>query len=248
MNQSSYSIIIPCAGKSSRFNSLMPKPLTTINGEVSLNILLSIIIDSFDQIIIPISPGSDMFEMFEGLIDKRFIGKVQLVASTPGRGDGGAILDGMEFLKAKEDHFFVCWGDTYIINNYIFSDLLKFAQSDNFSSFAYIPLVYLNNPYVKYILDEKNCILDAQQSIDGHAFESGFADQSIFMLSKNIEQFLRQASLKAPSSATQSPEISLLRSFRFMVSKNLTLKPMIRESKDSLAFNTIEDLAPIKKL
>ena len=226
----------------------MPKPLTTINGEVSLNILLSIIIDSFDQIIIPISPGSDMFEMFEGLIDKRFIGKVQLVASTPGRGDGGAILDGMEFLKAKEDHFFVCWGDTYIINKYIFSDLLKFAQSDNFSSFAYIPLVYLNNPYVKYILDEKNCILDAQQSIDGHAFESGFADQSIFMLSKNIEQFLRQASLKTPSSATQSPEISLLRSFRFMVSKNLTLKPMIRESKDSLAFNTIEDLAPIKKL
>lgn len=248
MNQSAHSIIIPCAGKSSRFNSMIPKPLVKINGEVSLNILLSVVVTLFDQIIIPIPPGSDMLKLFESSIDNMYLEKVKLVESKPGIGDGGAILDGMKHLQTQEDHFFVCWGDTYIVNKSIFIDLEQFAQSDDHNSFAYIPLVYLNNPYVRYILDENNFILDTQQSIDGYSLKSGYADQSIFMLSKNIDKFLKTSSSTVTSSTLDSSEISLLRSFKFMASKKLKLKSMLRKSKDSLAFNTKKDLAVIEKL
>jgi hypothetical protein len=219
-----------------------------INGKISLNVLLSALDSSFDQIIIPIPPGADMLNRFETALDNKYLEKVQLVASVPGQGDGGAILDGMEYLQTKEKHFFVCWGDTFIINKTIFSDLLKFALSDSLMSYAYIPLVYLDNPYVSYTLDNEKFILDAQQSIDGHTFQAGFADQSIFMLSKDIKKFLQTSSLNITSSVKGASEISLLRSFKTLVSKNLKLKPMIRESKDSLAFNTKEDLATIIKL
>lgn len=248
MNQLTYSIIIPCAGKSSRFNSQIPKPLTTINGKVSLNILLSNLDSFFKKIIIPIPPGSEMLELFESRIESRFLPKISFVASSPGRGDGGAIIDGMKILQTQEEHFFVCWGDTYIVNKSIFFDLLKYALSDNLRSFAYIPLIFLKDPYVSYMLDKNKYIVEAQQSIDGYKFESGFADQSIFMLSKNIAQFLKISALKYTSPAGQISEISLLKSFKTMAEKNFKLKPMIRAKKDSFSFNTKEDLVFIKSL
>lgn len=240
-------IIIPCAGNSSRFSANLPKSLTNFNGKAFLNNLLTVVDSIFQEIIIPIQPGEKNKELFLSKIDLKFHDKIKLVESTPGRGDGGAILDGFNFMIDQTKYFFVCWGDTYIFNANIFREIFSAAELDAFSSLAYVPLSHSKDPYVTYTLEE-NQIKDTLLSIDGHIEHEGYEDQSIFLLSPALIKILSSFDKKTNPHAEKISETSLLRFFKYAAAENHKLFGEVLGSKATMSFNTQEELVKILKL
>lgn len=239
------SIIIPCAGNSSRFNSNIPKPLAEFKGKAFINYLLSILSEIFKEIVIPIQPGAQNKKIFLSLIDAKFHEKINLVESEAGRGDAGAIIDGYNYISSQKTHFFVCWGDTYFVDPNIFKELIYDAALDDYSADAYVPLIQSKNPYVSYSLEGNN-IKDALLSIDGHFVQEGLEDQSIFLLSHKLMKTLNSFDQKQKSEARKK-EISLLRFFKYAAAMNHRLVGVTRNLKATLSFNTQEELSKILK-
>lgn len=65
-------IIIPCAGKSTRMKSSVPKQLLKINGRAAINYLLEEVNKYFETIIIPIPKDKSSKELFNKNIEDHF--------------------------------------------------------------------------------------------------------------------------------------------------------------------------------
>ena len=175
-------IIIPCAGKSSRMKSSVPKQLLKINGRAAINFLLEEVNKYFESIIIPIPKDKSSEELFSKNIEEHFLSKIHFVESESGAGDGQAVLDGLSSLEANGSLIFVCWGDTFIIDS-----ASAFEKHLNISEDAdiFVPLIFDKNPYVKYVLKENSeFVKDIHLSIDNRNeinWEEGLADQSILL-------------------------------------------------------------------
>ena len=234
-------IIIPCAGKSSRMKSSVPKQLLKINGRAAINYLLEEVDKYFETIIIPIPKDKSSKELFNKNIEDHFLSKIKFIESESGSGDGQAVLDGLSSFKANGSLIFVCWGDTFIIDS-----TSAFEKHLNISEGAdiFVPLIFDKNPYVKYVLKENSdFVKDIHLSIDNKIeinWDEGLADQSIFIVKDSIIQQLQEYK----NDLNGSP----LNFLRFMnsFSKSLKIKALKIPKRISKSYNIESEFLDIK--
>ncbi len=234
-------IIIPCAGKSSRMKSSVPKQLLKIKGRPAINYLLEEVNKYFEKIIIPIPNDKSSKELFIKNIEEQFLPKINLIKSQPGSGDGQAVLDGLSSLKANNSLIFICWGDTFIIDS-----SSAFEKHLNISDDAdiFVPLIFDKNPYVKYRLKKNSQFVeDIHLSIDENKeinWEEGLADQSIFIVKDSIIKQLQEYK----NDLNGSP-LNFLR-FMNLFSKSLKIKALKMPKRISKSYNIASEFLDVK--
>ena len=234
-------IIIPCAGKSSRMKSSVPKQLLKIKGRAAINYLLEEVDKYFETIIIPIPNDKSSKELFKKNIENHFLSKINFIESEAGSGDGQAVLDGLNSFKAKGNLIFVCWGDTFIIDS-----PLAFEKHLNISDDAdiFVPVIFDKKPYVKYMLKENSEFIEnIYLSIDENKeinWEEGLADQSIFIIKDSIIQQLQDYK----NDLNGSP-LNFLR-FMDLFSKSLKIKALKMPKRISKSYNIASEFLDIK--
>ena len=234
-------IIIPCAGKSSRMKSSVPKQLLKIKGRPAINYLLEEVDKYFEKIIIPIPNDKSSKELFIKNIEEQFLPKINFIKSQPGSGDGQAVLDGLSSLKANNSLIFICWGDTFIIDS-----SSAFEKHLNISDDAdiFVPLIFDKNPYVKYRLKKNSQFVeDIHLSIDENKeinWEEGLADQSIFIVKDSIIKQLQEYK----NDLNGSP-LNFLR-FMNLFSKSLKIKALKMPKRISKSYNIASEFLDVK--
>jgi bifunctional N-acetylglucosamine-1-phosphate-uridyltransferase/glucosamine-1-phosphate-acetyltransferase GlmU-like protein len=234
-------IIIPCAGKSSRMKSSVPKQLLKIKGRAAINYLLEEVNKYFETIIIPIPNDKSSKDLFNENIEDHFLSKINFIKSEPGSGDGQAVLDGLSSFKANGSLIFVCWGDTFIIDS-----PTAFEKHLNISDDAdiFVPLTFDRKPYVKYMLKKNSELIEQiHLSIDGSQeinWKDGLADQSIFIVKDSIIKQLQEYK----NDLNGSP----LNFLRFMntFSKSLKIKALKMPKRISKSYNIASEFLDIE--
>ena len=190
------SLYIIAAGLGSRMGNIsVPKALMPLhNGKTNILNSVEKALPHFEKIFIigNVNAKKPWLDFFETL-PTEWKEKVDIYLIESGLGDGHAVLNGLERVEEvhedPSDEIVILWGDAYIAEDEIFSEILRY----DLNSSGCAPVVLEKNPYVTFLVDQNLHVTSADFSKRGEQHATGFHDQSIFKFNKKLLMtFLRK--------------------------------------------------------
>lgn len=243
------SLYIIAAGLGSRMGNIsVPKALLPITEIGKPNILNSIekAYSHFDKIfIIGNVLAKNTWLDFEKTLPEEWQEKVELFLIDSGLGDGHAVLSALEETdNVGEQNVVILWGDAYIKDDAIFSEIVSFST---FNSGA-VPVVLEKDPYVTFLVDQHLHVTAVDFSKRGEHHATGFHDQSIFKFNKSIlENTLRRlhnAYWKNGRYVTDTGELTFLYVMHFLYNEGRGVRAYPTEFP-VLGYNTQEEFEKV---
>lgn len=167
-------LIIPSAGKQTRWESETPKSLYRLsNGETVLERNIKAAYESVDEIILIVSDGQSSYYK-----DLNFYSKVKICSVDGGGGASKSIYRAYEkgFLKERFDTNILKWGDTCHFHKSQYSIERRDLE-------IIIPVKLEKNPYAFFPVSGNKIM---QFNKLGQSAEVGFHDMSIFYVPQNF--------------------------------------------------------------
>lgn len=245
-------LIIPCTGKSSRFNSATPKYMMKIDGITALERLISNVQDIFTEIIVVIDKKINLSDPSYSTIKKKFR-NLHFAFATVGKGDGDALFQALiEYINYEDDLISVIWGDVFLNNiSFIEQTLDSFISNDK-NDFLF-PSFYKKSPYVFVIRDSNGKIRRFGFSKRDEYQSYGETDMCFFVFNiKCLTEIFQYRNTifdeKLGEYTTYNLEFNLLESIPYLVSKGLRINSLeIGDSSDFFSFNTLEEFQLINQ-
>jgi molybdopterin-guanine dinucleotide biosynthesis protein A len=225
--------IIPCAGKSSRFNG-ENKSLVTIDHMTVIERMVIGLKQHCDKITIIINSSSK--ERFEQILNKH--SEVSFYIDDTYTGNGGAIKNvlidkGEEYFK---DDLFITWGDIVFLENTFIKDFIQQSIVSP-GNVMYIAVQWEKNPYLAILLDENKVPQDVFYSKEeGYRLEYGYHDLAAYILKKEAISHI----MDIPSS--KIGEIRFLDIVNVLYKADKGVKIIEFFNNPMLSFNNVDEL------
>jgi molybdopterin-guanine dinucleotide biosynthesis protein A len=245
-------LFIIAAGKGSRMGGNVPKALVPITDDPCLTTTLQQVGHKFNRVFIVSNrliqePWDDYFAS----VDNKYPNlcyNIQNIQIDSGLGDGHAVMAALNHPDAVNalNDIVVCWGDVFFPQAEIIDQLLSYANASS----GLIPAINENNPYVSLLVDEQLYCKSADFSKYGETHPSGFHDQSVFRLNRqvimNALNTLHSAYWKNGRYITPGGELSLLHTFHYLYNTGNPLK-VFESDYQTLSFNTLDEVLQIQQ-
>jgi len=236
-NKSSYLAIILAAGKGTRLDSKVPKPLHKVNNLPIIDYLINAF-SFFSNIKILTVVGHQKDKLIEHIGDRSFY-----VVQQDQNGTGGAVKASLDFIK-KYQNVFVFVGDSpFVHKNYIEKMMLSHQETDADCSFLYSEYPF-DLPYARLFFDKnKNlekliefCDLNNKNKDISSFFTSHYLFKSQFLL--NQIDNLELNSVTGECNLTEIINICI-------ENKNVINPILIKEFWNLMGINTLDDIKRI---
>jgi len=169
--------IILAAGNQKRFNSKKYKSLVEFNGKTLLEYNIENMRCFVEKIYVVISNKMNA-KQFEKIIKN--YKNVNLIKIKSGYGCGHAVLKALDkIFFTKNDNFYLIWGDS-------FQDKKVYKKIYNLNNFITVPVYYTENPYVQFVVNDKNIKNVKFSKYNEVINKYGFQDLSIFKFNGKI--------------------------------------------------------------
>lgn len=238
-------LIIPAAGKNTRFKANYPKVLAKIGNKTVLEKIIFVTkkLKNIDTIFILNSKNKKI--IYEYIINNIPNYKFDFVIQKKQLGTLNAIICCKSYFNFYSN-ILIIWGDQVGINIKNLEFLSKFNQK--LDKEIFIPLIKVSNPYVEYIL-EKNKIKKILETREGAKVNShGYSDIGIFSIpSKNFYKFYINF-MKLNNFGKKTKEFSFLQFLIFIQDFYKINFVKAKEKKSTYGVNTIEDINKFLKL
>ena len=235
--------IIPCAGNNKRMHTKLPKALLKINGEHSLNHQLYLLKNYIDKFYIIINDRPNEEIKYIKRIDKKYLNNIIFVTSQAGSGDGRAILDGLNAIykcRKKLSNIFICWGDIYFKNDFLFKKLKDYFSNNIKVKTIMTPLKLIRNPYVTFVPDKNGNIKNVLFQRRNQFVDYGYQDLGIFFINYN---FIRKILIIMSKKIKNNHELNFLDCINIMYKKKKFIHPYVLNfNPQTYSFNKINEL------
>ena len=235
--------IIPCAGNNKRMNTKLPKALLKINGEHSLNHQLRLLNNYVANFYIIINNKPNEKMKYIKRIEKKYLKNINFVTSQAGNGDGRAILDGLNKIykyKKKSSNVFICWGDVYFKNNYLFQKFKDYFCNKIKIKTIMVPLKSKNNPYVTFVPDKNDRIKNVLFQRRNQFVDYGYQDLGIFFINNNL---IRKILAIMSKKIKKNQELNFLDSIKIMYKKKKYIDQYVLDfDPQTYSYNKINEL------
>ena len=232
-------IIVPAAGKSSRFKNKKSKILYTYKKKI----ILEHIIDKclvFSKNILIISNRKNL-KKIKSIIKRKYKKfNIKILIQEKPLGMGDAVYIGLQ--KVITRFAATIWADQiYIENETIKKTIIYFEKSKSLFTF---PVFYKKNPYTKIIRDKSKKFVEIVQSKEiDYDLKSGESDCGFFIFkTSKIRKLLKYLINKKMILSKKSNEVEFLSAFKYIkkIGKITTIKA--NSEKDTLGINFKKDL------
>lgn len=177
-------LLVIAAGDAKRMN-YSPKAVSIVNGVPNLANTYEKAKNVFDDIFVISN------ETFSNLY-KKVVPDAKVLEIVSGRGCGDAVMKGLDeffnYDKYNKDipySLTFCWGDVYIPNSGIFTEIL-FKREEFHEKSLIIPCYYEADPYVWFRNLPNNLLLSANFKKRGEVKDMGWHDMSIFNIRTQV--------------------------------------------------------------
>jgi bifunctional UDP-N-acetylglucosamine pyrophosphorylase/glucosamine-1-phosphate N-acetyltransferase len=239
--------VIPAAGRGSRLGLDRPKILARLSATDTVwSILRQRLLTVVEHVHVVLSPeGAIQFQqLYAGDIAN---GQVSISIQFPPIGMGDAIF-GSYGHWSSANSLLVIWGDQVWVSADIMARTV--AAHAGLARTAIVPVVTLREPYVQYLFDSNEQLVDVKQSREGNICDQyGLNDIGTFVLSIEgiFDTWQQYLDFGACGSATG--EINFLPFLPFLALAGWTVrKLLISEERAARGINTPEDLRYFRQL
>lgn len=233
--------VLPAAGLGSRLGLQAPKLLAQVTTDQTVwSILRQKLIHIVDHIHIVASPqGAPLIQ--HHLLNDIAEGLVSISIQSQPIGMGDAIFCGYP-LWTSAATLLVVWADQVHVSQDTLQRTLQ-AQTIHPRTLT-LPLTYVHHPYVEYILDANNQLLQVKQSREGDACnQEGLSDVGTFALSVDTLHHEWEAYLHQQERGSTTDEINFLPFLPFLSSRGWhTQIVRVENPLEARGINTLEDL------
>jgi bifunctional UDP-N-acetylglucosamine pyrophosphorylase/glucosamine-1-phosphate N-acetyltransferase len=244
--------VVPAAGRGSRLGAEVPKVFVPILPSLTIwDAVHGPLSRVADRIVLVLSPeGRAYLEKNRSGFRQESFDKTEIALQTAPLGMGDAIFGAANSWRADDD-LLVVWGDQFNLSAETLAAGVELHAAQKKPALT-LPVVRAPRPYVEYVFDSAERLVQIRQSREGDACEpGGFSDIGVFLLTGGetlIEEWQRYRAVCAPGSATG--EINFL---PFLVHLSTTAGwPVARYEADdpaeAVGINTPEDLAFARRL
>ncbi len=178
--------IIPCAGRSDRFNNQC-KALVNLNGQTVVERIVKQISLYVNSITV-ISDSQHKNQFYEKFDTNN---RVSIILDDSYSGTGGVIEKALANFSNK-DTILIVWGDTVYKSEKFIGDFIKeYYKCQKYE--LYIAAQFEKNPYLAVLLDDNvipNNIFFSKE--EGYRLPSGYHDLSTFIIKRGILRYLKQ--------------------------------------------------------
>lgn len=248
-------LIIPCAGRSSRFRSFeTPKPLAKIDGVPCLIRLIDDLCPYFKKVYVAVPNDPKIRDLYKTNIDRYFSkSSIEMIEVEPGKGDGDAIYEVLKEIKnITYSSIMIAWGDAVINNKDLIHDcILGFNKLKTLTP-LFFPTYETVNPYVSVARDNNGQVVKINFTRKGDYVDYGESDLCIFFCSQNIFQYLdsyrsKILDKKNGNYLTYNNEFNFLETVHDITSQNVEVVACcIGNEDDVLSFNSLEELNKVQ--
>lgn len=248
-------LIIPCAGKSSRFKSLeIPKPLAKIDGVPCLIRLIDNLCPYFKKIYIAVPNDPKIRDMYKTYIGRYFsTSPIEIIQVEAGKGDGDAIYEVLKEIKnIAYSSIMIAWGDAVINNKDLIHNCLSGFTNLKKLTPLFFPTYKTSNPYVSVGRDKNGQVVKMNFTRKGDYVDYGESDLCIFFCCQDIFHYLdsyRNKILDKNSGnyLTYNSEFNFLETIHDITSQHIEVVACcIGNEDDVLSFNSLEELSKIE--
>ncbi|KAB8027998.1 NTP transferase domain-containing protein [Fluviispira multicolorata] len=177
-----FTAIIPAAGKGTRLKYSKPKILYSINNNTLLDIIYNKLKFLCKKIIIVASPDGQ-HQIYNHINEKNYL-NIEVVVQTEPNGMAEAINTGVKSVLTK--NVIIIWGDQIMFSKETIQNCMHLIELD-FHYSAIIPTIKRKNPYIHFIRNKSDKIINILQSREGDLMpDIGETDCGIFTLNKDI--------------------------------------------------------------
>lgn len=248
-------LYIVAAGKGSRLNTSLPKPLVSITeNEPCLTTTLQQIGWRFRQVFVVTNvQACNLWHSYYQSLQTYHPELAKVVVDLPissGLGDGHATLQGLLAAERRDDlnlaqDVVIAWGDVF----WPHAELIDELYSVSLPISGLLPAVHEPHPYVALRVDDRMQCLSADFSKYGEKHASGLHDQSVFRFSRSVLKAslvaLHDSFWKNDRYITPGGELSLLYSFHHLYNRGTPAR-VYQTDYPTLSFNTVEEVRAIQ--
>jgi len=235
-----YTLIVPAAGLGKRLNSSGPKNLFNVSGKSILNWIIDQVPNEINELILVISDVH--LSTYQDEITKQYLKKIPsiLIKVQPkAEGTLSAIKIGLE--ASSNEMNLIIWGDQIGVTK-CFLELL-ISNADIVSTIV-LPLIYKNNPYVYFMLDDTGRIIDFIETKETrHNIFGGLTDSGTFLIARSKMQIAIEYLYEHEKLELQTKgECNFLSAFKILESNGFIINKFIHYNLNStFAINSVED-------
>ncbi len=236
-NKPSYLAIILAAGKGTRLDSKVPKPLYKVNNLPIIDHLINTF-SFFSNIEILTVVGYKKDKLINHIQNRSFY-----VVQDVQNGTGGAVKVSLDFIK-KYQNVFVCVGDSpFVHKGYIEKMILSHQETDSDCSFLYSKFPF-NLPYARLFFNKNGELKKLTESCDlkkgdkdvRHFFTSQYLFKAKFLLNK----------IKSLGLNKETGECNLTEIINICIKDKSRVNPiLIEEFWNLMGINTLDDIDKI---
>ena len=236
-NKSSYLAIILAAGKGTRLDAEVPKPLYKVNNLPIIDHLISTF-SFFSNIEILTVVGYKKDKLIKHIQNRSFY-----VVQEVQNGTGGAVKVSLDFIK-KYQNVFVCVGDSpFVHKDYIEKMMLSHQEIDADCSFLYSKFPF-NLPYARLFFNKngnlekltESCDLNKEDEDVRYFFTSQYLFKTKFLLKK----------IKNLGLNNKTGECNLTEIINICIKDKNRINPvLIKEFWNLMGINTLDDIDKI---
>jgi len=231
------SIIIPAAGRSSRFKTKISKIFYVYKKKLIIEHILKKIQNISNDIIIITSPTN--YKKLLQIKKKYKLMNIKLVIQNKPKGMGQAVYLGLKKIKTR--YSAVIWADQiFLLKKTILSTIKKFISSKSILCF---PIFFKKNPYVYVSLKNDKFYKIIQTRESDIKIQKGYSDCGFFVFkTKIVKQTLKKLILNKKIITKKTKEIDFLKSFTFLKKYGEVITVPAYSIKDTNGINYLEDL------
>ena len=231
------SIIIPAAGRSSRFKTKLSKIFYVYKKKLIIEHILNKMQNVSNEVIIITSPTN--YKKLLKISKKYKSMNIQFVIQHKPKGMGHAVYLGLKKIRTRDAG--VIWADQiFLLKKTILGTIKIFLSSNSILCF---PIFFKKNPYVYVSLKNEKFYKIIQTRESERKIEKGYSDCGFFVFkTKIVKQILKKLILNKKIITKKTKEIDFLKSFTFLKKFGEIITVHANSVKDTNGINYLEDL------
>jgi bifunctional N-acetylglucosamine-1-phosphate-uridyltransferase/glucosamine-1-phosphate-acetyltransferase GlmU-like protein len=236
-----YTLIIPVAGLGTRLNSSEPKNLFNVSGRPILNWIIDQVPEEVEELILVTSKSHLL--TYQDEITKQYlkkIGSISIKVQPKPEGTLSAIRIGLN--ASSNDLNLIIWGDQIGVTKTFLKSVI--VNADDASTIV-LPLIYKNNPYVYFTLDNAGKILTFIETKNTSLnIFGGLTDSGTFLISRSkMQKAFEDLHEQEKFEIETKGECNFLSTFKALESMGFLIKKLIHYDLNSThAINSLSDV------